>query len=73
MLKKFPQAAEEYQTALTLKPKRPDDIKVKLARALFSSGQKDQARATLEQVLKTDPDHPEGKALKSEMEQSKNG
>ena len=73
MLKKFPQAAEEYQTALTLKPKRPDDIKVKLARALFGSGQKDQAKAALEQVLKSDPDHPEGKALKSEMEQSKNG
>ena len=33
MDKKFQQAAEEYQTALTLKPKKPDDVKVKLARA----------------------------------------
>ena len=48
MVKKFQQAAEEYQTALTLKPKRPDDVKVKLASALFGSGQKDQAKTTLE-------------------------
>ena len=32
MVKKFDQAAEEYQTALILKPKRPDDVKVKLAK-----------------------------------------
>jgi Tfp pilus assembly protein PilF len=67
-IKKLPQAAEEYQTALSLKPKRPDDVKVKLARALWGAGQKDQARETLEAVLKTDPDHPDGKALKTEME-----
>ena len=41
MVKKFQQAAEEYQTALVLKPKKPDDVKVKLARAQFGAGQRD--------------------------------
>jgi hypothetical protein len=56
-----------------LKPKRPDDVKVKLARALFGSGGRDQAKTLLDGVLKTDPDHPEGKALKEEMEKGKSG
>jgi cytochrome c-type biogenesis protein CcmH/NrfG len=73
MLKKFQMAAEEYQTALVLKPKKPDDVKVKLARALFGSGQKDQAKTMLDAILKADPDHPEAKALKTEMEQGKVG
>jgi tetratricopeptide (TPR) repeat protein len=71
--KKFQNAAEEYQTALTLKPKKPDDVKVKLARAQWGAGQRDAARAILEEVLKGDPDHPEGKALKEEIEKGKSG
>ena len=71
MVKKFDQAAEEYQTALILKPKRPDDVKVKLAQALFGSGKREEAKSVLDAVLKTDPDHPEGKALKEEMEKGK--
>ena len=35
MLKKYSEATQEYQTALVLKPKKPDDVKVKLAE-LFS-------------------------------------
>ncbi len=73
MLKKFQQATEEYQTALVLKPKKPDDIKVKLARAQLGAGQRDQAKTTLESVLKADPEHPEAKALKAEMQQAKSG
>jgi cellulose synthase operon protein C len=73
MVKKFGQAAEEYQTALVLKPKRPDDVKVKLAKALFDSGKRDEGKTLLDGVLKTDPDHPEGKALKEEMEKGAKG
>ena len=64
MAKKFQQAAQEYQTALALKPKRPDDIKVKLARAQLGAGQRDQAKTTLDDVLKADPEHPEAKGLR---------
>jgi Tfp pilus assembly protein PilF len=71
--KRFKDAADEYQTALVLKPKRPDDVKVKLAKAQFGAGQRDAAKATLDEVLKGDPDHPEGKALKGEMEKDKSG
>ena len=39
MGKKFQSAAEEYQTALVLKPKKPDDVKVKLATAQFGAGE----------------------------------
>ncbi len=71
VVKKPDQAAEEYQTALVLKPKKPDDVKVKLARALFGSNKRDEAKSLLDGVLKTDPDHPEAKALKEEMEKGK--
>jgi Tfp pilus assembly protein PilF len=71
--KKFKDAALEYQTALVLKPKRPDDVKVKLAKSQFGAGQRDAAKATLDEVLKGDPEHPEGKALKGEMEKGKSG
>jgi tetratricopeptide (TPR) repeat protein len=62
-LGKFAPAVEEYQTALELKPKKPNDLKVKLASAQLSLGRRDQARATLESVLKGDPEHPEAKEL----------
>ena len=61
MGKKFEHAAHEYQVALALKPKRPDDVKVKLARAQFELGQRDAPRPRSKGVLKADPDHPEAK------------
>ncbi len=61
------EAIEEYETAIELKVKRPDDVRVKLAKALWDSGDHARARATLDGVLKTDPDHPEGKKLKAEF------
>jgi tetratricopeptide (TPR) repeat protein len=61
--KKYPEAIDEYQTALGLKPKKPNDLKVKLAEAQFQAGRRDAARATVEGVLKADPEHPEAKAL----------
>ena len=36
--KKFAEAIEEYQTALELKPKKPNDLKVKLAKAQLGKG-----------------------------------
>jgi Tfp pilus assembly protein PilF len=66
---KQPDAAEvEYRTALDLKPKKPNDIRVKLARVQLDQGQPDEAKATLDAVLKADPDHPEAKALRGELD-----
>jgi Tfp pilus assembly protein PilF len=65
---KFGLAVEEYQTALSLKAKRPDDLKVKLAKAQIGLGQRDSARATLDGILKTDPGHPEAKALREQID-----
>jgi cellulose synthase operon protein C len=62
------EAVEEYKTALTLKPKKADQIKVKLARAEFKAGHADEARTILDELLKADPDHPEGKKLREELE-----
>jgi Tfp pilus assembly protein PilF len=67
-LKKYGPAIEEYQTALDLKPKKVADLKVKLARAQFGLGQRDAAKATLDAILKDDPDHPEAKALRKEID-----
>jgi tetratricopeptide (TPR) repeat protein len=69
--KKYAPAVEEYQTALDLKAKRPNDIKVRLARAQAGLGQVDDAKATIEAVLKRDPEHPEAKALKEELGKGK--
>ncbi len=69
--KKFPEAIEEYQTALELKAKKPNDLKVKLARAQLGKGDRDAAKATLDGVLKADPEHPEAKALREEIESGK--
>jgi tetratricopeptide (TPR) repeat protein len=65
---KFAPAVEEYQTALSLKAKRPNDLKVKLAKAQRGLGRLDDAKATLDGILKADPDHPEAKALRRELE-----
>jgi Tfp pilus assembly protein PilF len=66
-LKKFGSAIEEYQTALQLKAKKPNDVKLKLAQAQLGLGRRAAARATLEEVLKADPEHPEAKALLEEI------
>ncbi len=65
--KHYARAIEEYQTAIDLKPRKADQLKVKLARAQADFGQRDAARATLDDLLKADPDHPEAKALKKEL------
>jgi tetratricopeptide (TPR) repeat protein len=65
--KKFATAAEEYGVALELKAKRPNDLKVKLAKAQLGLGRRDEAKATLDALLKEDPDHPEAKALRKEI------
>ncbi|MGO9923632.1 MAG: tetratricopeptide repeat protein [Isosphaeraceae bacterium] len=66
--KKFAEAIEEYQTALQLKAKKPNDLKVKVAKAQLGLGQRDAAKATLDGILKEDPEHPEAKALREEIE-----
>jgi tetratricopeptide (TPR) repeat protein len=68
--KKFEPAVEEYRTALDLKIKRPDDVKVRLARALDGLGRRAEARTLLDAILKADPDHPEAKELRKELGES---
>jgi tetratricopeptide (TPR) repeat protein len=68
--KKYAPAIEEYEIALTLKPKKPNDLKLRLARAQAALGQADAAKATLDAILKSDPDHPEAKALRDELEKT---
>lgn len=63
----YAQAVEEYQVALTLKPKKPAEIKVKLAQAQAALGQNDEAKATLDEVLTADPDHPGARKLRENM------
>jgi len=65
--KTFAPAVEEYQAALSLKPRKTDQLKVKLAKAQAGIGQRDAARATLDALLKADPDHPEAKALRKDL------
>jgi cellulose synthase operon protein C len=71
--KKYVEAIEEFETALTLKPKKPNDLKVKLAQAELAAGQRDAAKATLDGVLKADPGHPEAKALREKIDQPTSG
>lgn len=65
--KKYTSAVEEYQTAIELKAKKPNDLRVKLAKAQLGAGQRGEAKATLDAVLKQDPDHPEAKELLKEF------
>jgi Tfp pilus assembly protein PilF len=68
--KEHARAIEEYQAALELKAKKPADLKVRMAKAQLGLGQRDAARATLDEVLKADPEHPEAKALREEIGKS---
>jgi len=70
---KFAPAVEEYKTALELKARRPNDLKIKLAKAQLGLGQRDAAKATLDEILKTDPDHPEAKALRKQIDHPASG
>lgn len=69
--KQFGEAIEEYHTALELKIKKPNDLKVKLAQAQLGKGDREAAKATLDGILKEDPEHPEAKALREKIEQAK--
>ena len=65
-LKKYAPAAEEFEVAISLKPRKVDDIRVKLAKAQVGLGDLASARAGLDALLKRDPEHPEAKALRAE-------
>ncbi len=67
----YDEAIEEYQVALELEPKQPDAIKIKLAQAQHDAGMTDKAKATLDAILDADPDHPEAKALREELDVEK--
>ena len=71
--KKYAEAIEEFQTALELKPKKPNDLKVKLAQAQLSAGRRDAAKATIDGVLKADPEHPEAKELLQKIDNATDG
>ncbi len=64
---KYGPAVEEYETALELRPKKAGDIRVRMAKSLLGAGRKDDARACLEKVLDSDPEHPDAKAMLEEM------
>lgn len=65
-LKKYEEALEEYQTAIELRVKRPDAVRVKTATVLDALGKRDEARAVLDSILKRDPKQPEAKQLLEE-------
>jgi predicted Zn-dependent protease len=60
-------AVEEFDAALTLKPKKPDLIQVRRAKALKAAGKIAEAKAVLEEILKKDPEHPEAKKALQEI------
>jgi cellulose synthase operon protein C len=61
------QAVEEFDAALSLKPKKPDLIQVRRAKALHAAGKIAEAKAVIDEILKKDPDHPEAKAAREEI------
>jgi Flp pilus assembly protein TadD len=65
---RFAEALDEYDAALGLKPRKPDQLQVKRARALDGLGRRDDARKALDALLTADPDHPEAKALRKELD-----
>ena len=60
-------AVEEFDAALSLKPKNPDLIQVRRAKALHEAGKLNEAKAALDEILKKDPDHPEAKKARDEI------
>ena len=66
--KKFAEAIAEYETAIKLKARKPNDLNVKVAKAQLGLGQRDAAKATLDGILKEDPEHPAAKALRDEID-----
>ncbi len=65
--KKYAKAIAEYQVALTLKPKGPDLIRVRMAQAQLDSGDRKAAIDTLDGILKRDPEQPEAFALRAKI------
>ncbi len=65
--KHYDDAIEEYHTALELKVKKAGDVKVKLARAQLGKGDRAGAKATVDEVLRADPEHPEALTLREEL------
>ncbi|WP_165219266.1 tetratricopeptide repeat protein [Aquisphaera insulae] len=66
-------AIEEYETALSLKVKKPNDVRTKIAHAQLGLGRRDDARKTLEAILKEDPGHPEAKKLRESLDSTPGG
>ena len=62
------EAIEEFDVALSLKPKKTDQILVRRARALHAAGKIAEARKALDEILAKDPDHPEAKAARAEIQ-----
>ncbi len=67
-LKEYKDAESEYRTVLELKIKKPNDVKVKLAAALQAQNKTAEASEFIDQVLKSEPDNAEAKALKGKLE-----
>lgn len=65
---KYADAAEEYRVSLSMKPKRPQEIQVKLAKSQAALGRKDEARQILRSVLDAAPDNAEAKAAMAELD-----
>jgi len=59
-------AVAEYKVALQLQPKKPALLGVKLARAEWAAGQRDEARQRLDAILQADPTLPEAQDLDRE-------
>ena len=68
-----PRPSRSTTTAIELKAKKPNDLKVKTRQGPTGKGDRDAARATLDGVLKEDPEHPEAKALREEIDREKGG
>ena len=64
---KADRAVEEFDVALSLKPKKADQIQVRRAKALQAAGKLAEAKATLDEILKKDPEQPEAKAARAEI------
>ena len=65
-----PRPIEEYKTALELKAKKPNDLKVKLAKAQLGLGERDAAKATSTASSRPTPNIPRP-SLRQEIEHAK--